>query len=312
MNGRDVAKAGKLEDIAAAAGRLDKVSVSLFPTLSRARVQALITSGQVKLNNKIVMSNKTDVATGDRIEITIPPAVPAEPAAQDIALKIVFEDEHMLVIDKPAGLVVHPAPGSPDGTLVNALLAHCSETLSGIGGVARPGIVHRLDKDTSGLMVVAKHDRAHQGLSAQLVDHSLGRTYLAFVWGTPAPRAGKIDAPIGRHPTARQKMAVVKSGRAAVTHYEVVELLGNDSLVRCRLETGRTHQIRVHLSHIGHPLVGDPVYGKGRRPPPIPLARQALHATEIRFRHPVTGKEMTFHSDLPPDLSALRAAMGGS
>jgi len=256
-----------------------------------------------------VTSNKTDVARGDQIEIILPPPVPAEPRAQAIALKIVFEDEHMLVIDKPAGLVVHPAPGSPDGTLVNALLAHCSETLSGIGGVARPGIVHRLDKDTSGLMVVAKHDRAHQGLSAQLLDRSLGRTYLAFVWGTPTPRAGKIDAPIGRHPVDRKKMAVVKSGRSAVTHYEVLEILDGASLVKCKLETGRTHQIRVHLSHIGHPLVGDPVYGKGRRPPPIPLARQALHATEIRFIHPVTGKPMTFHSDLPPDLSALQSVL---
>lgn len=312
IKGREVAKAGRLEAIADQSGRLDKLSVGLFPTLSRAQVQALIAAGNVKLNNSVAVSNRAAVAPGDRVEIMVPPPVPAEPAAQVIALNIVFEDEHLLVIDKPVGLVVHPAPGSPDRTLVNALLAHCGDTLSGIGGVKRPGIVHRLDKDTSGLMVVAKHDRAHRGLSEQLLDRTLGRTYLAFVWGTPVPRAGKIDAPIGRHPTARQKMAVVKSGKPAVTHYEVVENLGPDALVRCRLETGRTHQIRVHLSHIGHPLVGDPVYGKGRRQPPIPLVRQALHAAEIRFRHPVTGKEVTFRSELPPDLSALRSAMGGA
>ncbi len=213
------------------------------------------------------------------------------------------------MINKPVGLVVHPAPGSPDGTLVNALLAHCGDSLSGIGGVKRPGIVHRLDKDTSGLIVVAKNDKAHRGLSEQLQDHSMARTYYAFVWGEPVPRAGKIDAPIGRHPTQRQKMAVVKSGKPAVTHYEVIEKLDGASLLRCKLETGRTHQIRVHLSHIGHPLVGDPAYGKGRRPPPIPLPRQALHAAEIRFVHPVTKKVMEFKCDLPPDLTALRAAL---
>lgn len=310
MKGRDVDKAGRLEDIAGAEGRLDKVCVAAFPTLSRARVQALIAAGAVKLNGTVAVTNRANVVIGDKIEIILPPAVPAEPAAQNIALNIVFEDKHMLVIDKPVGLVVHPAPGNPDGTLVNALLAHCGDTLSGIGGVKRPGIVHRLDKDTSGLMVVAKSDRAHRGLSGQLLDHSLGRTYLAFVWGLPAPRAGKIDLPIGRHPTARQKMAVIKSGRDAITHYEVIETLSGASLVRCRLETGRTHQIRVHLSHIGHPLVGDPVYGKGRMPP-IPMPRQALHATEIRFIHPVTQKEMTFSSPLPPDLSALRSALVG-
>jgi 23S rRNA pseudouridine1911/1915/1917 synthase len=311
INGRELESAGKLSGIVKVSGRLDKVSVSLFPTLSRARVQALIAGGAVKLNDQITRLNRAETAVGDRVEITVPPAVPAEPLAENIALNIVFEDEHMLVIDKPVGLVVHPAPGSPDGTLVNALLAHCGDSLSGVGGVKRPGIVHRLDKDTSGLMVVAKSDRAHQGLSAQLSGHTMGRTYLAFVWGAPAPPAGKIDLPIGRHPVDRKKMAVIKSGRAAVTHYRVLENLDGASLLECKLETGRTHQIRVHLSHIGHPLVGDPVYGKGRRPPPIPLARQALHATTIRFIHPVTGKAMEFHSDLPPDLSALKSALGG-
>lgn len=311
IKGRDVESAGSvLSGIVTESGRLDKVSVSLFPNLTRARAQALIAKGCVKLNVAVVLTNRELVQVGDQIEITLPPAVPAEPLAESIALTIVFEDAHMLVIDKPAGLVVHPAPGSPDGTLVNALLAHCGDTLSGIGGVKRPGIVHRLDKDTSGLMVVAKSDRAHQGLSAQLLDRSLGRTYLAFVWGVPAPRAGKIDAPVGRHPIHRQKMAVIKSGRNAVTHYEIVQPLTGASLVRCQLETGRTHQIRVHLAHIGHPLVGDPAYGKGRMPP-IPLARQALHATEIHFIHPVTGKSMTFTSELPPDLLALQSALGG-
>ena len=311
INGRELDSAGKLSDIVKVSGRLDKVSVLLFPTLSRARVQALIAAGNVKLNNQIITLNRTETQAGDHLEITLPPAVAAEPIAQDIALNIIFEDEHMLVIDKPVGLVVHPAPGNPDGTLVNALLAHCGDSLSGVGGVKRPGIVHRLDKDTSGLMVVAKSDRAHQGLSAQLSGHTMGRMYLAFVWGTPAPPAGKIDLPIGRHPVDRKKMAVIKSGRNAVTHYKILEELDGASLLECKLETGRTHQIRVHLSHLGHPLVGDPVYGKGRRPPPISLARQALHATTIRFIHPMSGKAMEFHSELPPDLSALKSALGG-
>lgn len=272
-------------------------------------MQALINQGAVKLNNKTCKNNNENVGIGDHIAIIMPPAVPATPTAENIALDIIFEDKDLLVINKPVGLVVHPAPGSPDGTLVNALLAHCGDSLSGIGGVKRPGIVHRLDKDTSGLIVVAKNDKAHRGLSEQLQDHSMARTYYAFVWGEPVPRAGKIDAPIGRHPTQRQKMAVVKSGKPAVTHYEVIEKLDGASLLRCKLETGRTHQIRVHLSHIGHPLVGDPAYGKGRRPPPIPLPRQALHAAEIRFVHPVTKKVMEFKCDLPPDLTALRAAL---
>lgn len=272
-------------------------------------MQALIAAGAVKLNNKICRENNQTVAIGDAISLIEPPAVPAEPQAQSIKLDIVYEDKDLLVINKPVGLVVHPAPGSPDGTLVNALLAHCGDSLSGIGGVKRPGIVHRIDKDTSGLLVVAKNDKAHRGLSEQLLDHSMARTYYAFVWGVPVPRAGKIDAPIGRHPVDRKKMAVIKSGKRAVTHYEVIEELDGAALLRCKLETGRTHQIRVHLSHSGHPLVGDPVYGKGRRPPPIPLPRQALHAAEIKFKHPVTDKVLTFSCDLPPDLSALKSAL---
>jgi 23S rRNA pseudouridine1911/1915/1917 synthase len=310
IKGRELDKAGKLlEGIAMDSGRLDKVSVGLFPNVSRVRMQALIRQKAVKLNDQICTENNQNVAIGDKITVDEPPAIPAEPQAENITLDIIYEDKDLLVINKPVGLVVHPAPGSPDGTLVNALLAHCSGSLSGIGGVKRPGIVHRLDKDTSGLIVVAKNDKAHRGLSEQLVDHSMARTYLAFVWGTPTPRAGKIDAPIGRHPTARQKMAVTGKGKSAITHYELLEELDGASLVRCKLETGRTHQIRVHLSHIGCPLVGDPVYGRGRRPPPIPLPRQALHAAEIKFTHPVTGKNMHFTCDLPPDLTALQAAL---
>lgn len=310
MNGREDETTGRLlEAISNQSGRLDKVSVGLFPNVSRARMQALIAQGALKLNNKICRDNNHAVVVGDHIGLVEPPAVPADPQAESIALDIIYEDKDLLVINKPVGLVVHPAPGSPDGTLVNALLAHCGDSLSGIGGVKRPGIVHRLDKDTSGLIVVAKNDKAHRGLSEQLLDHSMARTYYAFVWGVPMPRAGKIDAPIGRHPVDRKKMAVVKAGKRAVTHYEVIEELDSAALLRCKLETGRTHQIRVHLSHSGHPLVGDPVYGKGRRPPPIPLPRQALHAAEIKFKHPVTGKMLEFSCDLPPDLSALMSAM---
>lgn len=310
MKGRDEETTGRLlEAISNQSGRLDKVSTGLFPNVSRARMQALIAQGAVKLNNKICQNNRQNVVEGDHISVMEPPAVPAEPQAENIKLDIIYEDKDLLVINKPVGLVVHPAPGSPDGTLVNALLAHCGDSLSGIGGVKRPGIVHRIDKDTSGLLVVAKNDKAHRGLSEQLSDHSMNRIYYAFVWGIPMPRAGKIDASIGRHPVDRKKMAVIKSGKRAVTNYEVIEELDGAALLRCKLETGRTHQIRVHLSHLGHPLVGDPVYGKGRRPPPIPLPRQALHAAEIKFVHPVTGKLLEFKTDLPPDLTALHAAL---
>jgi len=265
--------------------------------------------------------------------VDVPEPAPAEPEAENIPLVVVYEDQSLIVIDKPAGLVVHPAAGHENGTLVNALIAHCGESLSGIGGVRRPGIVHRLDKDTSGLLVVAKTDAAHQGLSALFADHgrtlSLTREYLAFVWGSPGRSAGMIDAPLGRHPWHREKQAVVAAdkGREAITHFEVDETFGRDkdgrplvSLVRCNLETGRTHQIRVHLAHIGNPLLGDPLYATGfktkvsllpaeARAIVETMRRQALHATSLGFEHPVTGEELMFESALPPDLKSLRRAL---
>ena len=269
------------------------------------------------------------IAAPSRIAIVIPAPVAAEPVGQDLPLVIVHEDAHLLVIDKPAGLVVHPAAGHEDGTLVNALIAHCGDSLSGIGGVRRPGIVHRLDKDTSGLLVVAKTDAAHQGLAALFADHgrtgSLERRYTAFVWGTPATASGVVDKPLGRHPHQREKMSVVADGqgRHAVTRWTLAAQLGAASRVVCRLETGRTHQIRVHMTAIGHPVIGDPVYGAGFRTKiaaldagaariVASLGRQALHAAVLGFAHPVTGEVLRFESPLPPDLRALDAALGGS
>jgi 23S rRNA pseudouridine1911/1915/1917 synthase len=243
------------------------------------------------------------------VTVAVPPSAPAIPAAQPIPLSIVFEDEYLLVIDKPAGLVVHPGAGHHDGTLVNALLAYCGDQLSGIGGVRRPGIVHRLDKDTSGLMVAAKTDAAHRGLSAQLADRSLSRTYRAIVWGTPTPVAGRIDAPIGRSPNNRRKMAVVRhGGREAVTLYSTIARVGGKaSLIECKLMTGRTHQIRVHMASSGHPLVGDPLYGRARGDGSAlaRFPRQALHATAIAFLHPIDGREMSFVSEPPDDFRNL-------
>lgn len=292
--------------------RLDKaLAVLLAATphvLSRARVQALIEAKFVSSSGKPVTDASRKVRSGEVFSVELPETEPAKPVAQKMHLKIVFEDKDVIVIDKPAGMVVHPAPGNRDKTLVNALLAHCGKSLSGIGGVARPGIVHRLDKDTSGLMVVAKNDMAHQGLAAQFADRSLSRTYQALVHGVPTPRAGTVDAPIGRHARDRKKMAVTAKGREAVTHYKVVESFGTlASLVECSLETGRTHQIRVHLAHIKHPVVGDPVYGlRGATKKGIPdFPRQALHAVALRFLHPRSGKAMRFTSDLPGDM--LRA-----
>jgi len=248
---------------------------------------------------------------GDRIVIDIPAPAPAEPEAQDIPLVIVFEDEELLVIDKPPGLVVHPGAGNPDKTLVNALLAHCAGSLSGIGGVRRPGIVHRLDKDTSGLMVAAKTDRAHAALAAQLQDRTLKRTYQAVVWGRPNPAAGTIEGNIGRAARDRKRMALVPhGGKPAVTHYRTLRAMEGVSLVECRLETGRTHQIRVHMASIGCHVVGDPLYGPRRFPKGAPqsargFARQALHATQLRFRHPVSQAELCYSSALSPDIAAL-------
>jgi 23S rRNA pseudouridine1911/1915/1917 synthase len=312
--------------------RLDRV-LAQNADLSRSRLKALILAGAVTIGGGTIRDPGHRVNAGDMIAVVIPPDAPAEPAGENIPLAVVHEDDALIVIDKPRGLVVHPAPGNSSGTLVNALIAHCGASLSGIGGVKRPGIVHRLDKDTTGLMVVAKTDRAHRALSAQFADHGrtgpLERAYLALVWGAPDRPKGTIDAPLDRHPKARDKQAVRHGGREAVTHWERLEVFsGIDgkpaaSLLSCRLETGRTHQIRVHLAHIGHPLLGDDVYGPGfktkaARLPPAPraalesLGRQALHAYLLGFEHPVTGETVVYRSALPADLAALRRALANS
>lgn len=304
-------------------GRLDKALAAAFARLkgaeplSRARLQQLIKDGNICLHGASIVDSNHKALSGETYEIVLPPPVCAEPEAQAIPLEIVYEDDDLLVLNKPAGLVVHPAAGHREGTLVNALLAHCGESLSGIGGVARPGIVHRLDKETSGLMVVAKNDKAHKGLTAQFADRSLSRVYQALVWGLPHPMKGDIAGTMGRHPRTRQKMAVVEfGGKEALTYYEVLEAFGTmASLVECRLATGRTHQIRVHMEHIGHPVVGDPAYGSRRRARKegekglISLLeafpRQALHAGEIKFIHPSSGKSLKFKSSLPDDIKGL-------
>jgi 23S rRNA pseudouridine1911/1915/1917 synthase len=257
-------------------------------------------------------------AEGTAFEIRVPAAIPAQAEAQDIPLSIVFEDEHLIVIDKPAGLVVHPAAGNLDGTLVNALLHHCQGRLSGIGGVARPGIVHRIDKDTSGLLVVAKTDKAHEGLARQFADHSIEREYRAIVAGRPLPPAGSVRGNIGRSATNRKKMALVAEGHGkhAVTHYKTIETFPFSSLVSCQLETGRTHQVRVHMASIGNPLLGDPVYGRtpaAIRPilSQLHFARQALHAAVLGFIHPVTGAALRFESTLPADMTGLLVELRG-
>ena len=307
--------------------RLDRVLAARLQELSRSRLKALILAGSVTLGNAPVRDPAYHVAPGDTITIDVPEAVAAEPAGEDIALDIVYEDDDIIVIDKPRGLVVHPAAGHETGTLVNALIAHCGASLSGIGGVRRPGIVHRLDKDTTGLMVAAKNDRAHKSLTEQFADHGrtgeMRRGYMAFVWGVPNRQRGTVDAPIDRHPHAREKMAVRQGGREAVTHWEILETFnGRDgkpvaALLACQLETGRTHQIRVHLAHIGHPLMGDAVYGphfktKASHLGPqsqaalAALDRQALHAYLLTLEHPKTGAILEWISDLPADLTQLR------
>ena len=294
-------------------GRLDK-ALSQASGLSRERVKALLAEGHVTLDGQAVTQPAAKAEAGARFSIDLPPA--AEPTAQpqDIPLAIVYEDEHLIVLDKPAGLVVHPAAGNPDGTLVNALLHHCRGQLSGIGGVARPGIVHRIDKDTSGLLVVAKSDAAHEGLARQFADHSIERAYLAVVSGHPAPLSGTIEGRIGRSDANRKKMAVLppdsKRGKHAATHYKTLKLLDNCALIECRLETGRTHQARVHMASIGHPLLGDPLYGRSNaRLRPIlnklGFKCQALHAAILGFAHPVSGIPMRFESEISPDLREL-------
>jgi 23S rRNA pseudouridine1911/1915/1917 synthase len=299
----------------AAGWRLDRALAAAVPTLSRERLKALISSGRVTGPAGLVRDPAAKALQGS-YEVDLPEPAPAHNEAQDIALDIVFEDDHLLVVDKAAGMVVHPAAGNFDGTLVNALLHHCAGRLSGIGGVARPGIVHRIDKDTSGLLVVAKTDVAHEGLAAQFARHSIDRRYQAVVAGRPNPPEGKVDAPLARSSANRQKMAIVADGRGkrAVTHYRLVRPLSDASLVECRLETGRTHQVRVHMSSIGHPLLGDPVYGRtrgGHREllKRLSFERQALHAAELGFIHPVTGAALSFKSAVPSDMQELLSAL---
>jgi 23S rRNA pseudouridine1911/1915/1917 synthase len=302
--------------------------------LSRTRIRALIEEGKVALDGAKIDDAGRKVRAGQTVSIEVPEAAPAEPVGEDIPLVVPYEDEHLIVVDKPAGLVVHPAAGHESGTLVNALIAHCGASLSGVGGVKRPGIVHRLDKDTSGLLVVAKTDAAHQGLAALFADHGrtlpLIREYRALVWGVPARMRGTVDAPIGRHGTHRERQAIVRGerGREAVTHWEVEEtFVGREgepvaTLIACQLETGRTHQIRVHMAHIGHPVMGDPLYATGFRTKSArledearvaleALGRQALHAARLGFEHPGTGEELEFESDLPADMQRLLDALRG-
>jgi 23S rRNA pseudouridine1911/1915/1917 synthase len=290
--------------------RLDRALADAVPTLSRERLKALISSGQVTREGLAIRDPAKRAAAGDAFSVTVPQPAAAHNEAQDIPLVVAFEDEHLIVVDKPAGLVVHPACGNPDGTLVNALLHHCGGSLSGIGGVARPGIVHRIDKDTSGLMVAAKTDRAHEGLAKQFAAHSIDRRYRAIVSGRPIPPAGKVDAPLARSPQNRKKVAIVQGGKRAVTHYTTLERLREAALVECRLETGRTHQVRVHMASIGHPLLGDPVYGRTKQVhrgtlDALDFKRQALHAALLGFIHPVTGIALSFESAMPTDMQEL-------
>lgn len=318
--------------------RLDRFLSGALPDLSRTRVQALIREAHVRLIHSghvagaTIEDVKYRVKPGERFEIDVPAAEALDLAAENIPLNVVHEDDALIVIDKPAGLAVHPGAGLSHGTLVNALLAHCGDTLSGIGGVARPGIVHRLDKDTSGLMVVAKTDKAHRSLAKQFADHGktgdMARGYLALVWGAPSRPHGTVEAPIGRHPASRTKMAVVpeEKGRQAVTHWRVADIYKdtghNDtgeaiaSMIECRLATGRTHQVRVHMAHLGHPLIGDPLYAKGfksklrtlpesLKAPLAQLDRQALHAAHLAFTHPESRTLLEFNSALPDDLARI-------
>jgi 23S rRNA pseudouridine1911/1915/1917 synthase len=300
--------------------RLDRWLTQQLADLSRSRLQKLIEQGQVQVNGQVCTSKKLIVQQGDRIQVSIPELQPLALQPEAIPLDMLYEDEHLLIVNKPAGLVVHPAPGHPTGTLVHALLAHCQtlgnlpvdavervSTLPGIGGIQRPGIVHRLDKDTSGAIAIAKTDQAYQHLQAQIKAKTARREYLGIVYGNPQAKAGRIDQPIGRHPLDRKKMAVVaeeKGGRRAVTHWQVQERLGNYTLIHFQLETGRTHQIRVHTAHLGHPILGDPIYSSGRSVS-VNLSGQALHAWQLGLQHPITQEWIQVIAPLPQDLIKL-------
>jgi 23S rRNA pseudouridine1911/1915/1917 synthase len=293
-------------------GRLDRALADALPDLSRARIQALIADNALTIDGAVVTDASSAKFSAGHFIMTIPAPRPDRAEPQDIALTILYEDEHLIIVDKPAGLVVHPAAGHADGTLVNALLHHCKGALSGIGGVERPGIVHRIDRDTSGLLVVAKSDKAHEGLAKLFAAHDIDRRYLAVVAGQPAPPAGIIRTQIGRHPTDRKKMAVLPDGKGkhAVTHFRMIEPLKNAALVECRLETGRTHQVRVHMAHIGHALIGDATYNNRQKtfkfgPNQSYFTRQALHAASLGFIHPITGEKLAFDSSLPDDIQEL-------
>jgi 23S rRNA pseudouridine1911/1915/1917 synthase len=308
--------------------RLDRFLAQSFPEISRSRLKALIAQGAVTLCGETIKDADRPVKPGEAYRVCVPPAAPAQPRAQNIPLTVIYEDAHLIVIDKPVGLVVHPAAGNPDGTLVNALLAHCTD-LTGVGGVARPGIVHRLDKDTSGALVAAKDERTMRSLGRQFASHSVERSYNAVVWGSPRQREGSVEGNLGRSPFDRKKIAVMRGegGKPARTHYRVLEYFGAPdrpiaALVECRLETGRTHQIRVHLSHIGHPLIGDSIYGRARTPPrprneaeelgyevAHNFPRQALHAGLLGFHHPALDRKLRFESPWPEDFSNLVKAL---
>lgn len=319
----------------AAGERLDRFLAGACSDMSRSRLRQLIDEGRVTLEGardgdaKIGDPNHR-VKPGEHYKIDVPPALPAEPIGQDIPLTVVYEDDDVIVIEKPAGLVVHPAAGNPDGTLVNALIAHCGASLKGVGGVARPGIVHRLDKDTSGLLIAAKNERAMHSLAKQFANHTIERAYHAVVWGCPRNPEGRIETQIGRNPFDRKRMGVMRQGgKNAVTRYRVIERFGDTarplaSLIECRLETGRTHQIRVHLTHLGHPLIGDPTYGRARTAPRAKtpeqeaaykiiteFPRQALHALLLGFQHPSLHKTLRFESVYPADMAELIAALRG-
>ena len=282
--------------------RLDAFLASSLDGLTRSQAARLIESGEVAVNGKTA-GKSYKLAGGEDIAVTLPEPEPVEAVPQDIPLDVVYEDADVIVVNKPSGMVVHPAPGHPDGTLVNALLYHCAGTLSGVGGALRPGIVHRIDRDTSGLIIAAKNDAAHQYLSAQLADHTLARTYECIVVGKLREDRGTVDAPIARHPTDRKRMAVVAGGREAVTHWEVIARYPGYTHVRCRLETGRTHQIRVHMAYIGHPILGDTVYGAKKEVPG--LTGQCLHAVGLRFLHPRTHEVVELFCPLPEEFTRM-------